>query len=136
MRQVLRIIPPLLCFVAGYVDSCTFVALFGLFVAQVTGSLVLAGTQLIVLKPAALLRFVEIFAFFLAGVATTFGQKCRRAGTKHLDTGACARRSAAFRPVNFMDCEWTMGAQYVDCHFREPTGSFRDGRPECIWLCF
>ena len=72
MRQVSRIIPPLLCFVAGYVDSCTFLALFGLFVAQVTGSLVLAGTELIVLKPAALLRFVEIFAFFLAGVATTF----------------------------------------------------------------
>jgi uncharacterized membrane protein YoaK (UPF0700 family) len=72
MRQVSRIIPPLLCFVAGYVDSCTFLALFGLFVAQVTGSLVLASAQLIVLNPAALLRFVEIFAFFLAGVATTF----------------------------------------------------------------
>jgi len=71
MRQVSRIIPPLLCFVAGYVDSCTFLALFGFFVAQVTGSLVLAGTQLLVLKPAALLRFAEIFAFFLAGVVTT-----------------------------------------------------------------
>jgi uncharacterized membrane protein YoaK (UPF0700 family) len=68
---VSKIIPPLLCFVAGYVDSCMFLALFGLFVAQVTGSLVLAGTQLIVLEPAALLRFAEIFAFFLAGVATT-----------------------------------------------------------------
>jgi uncharacterized membrane protein YoaK (UPF0700 family) len=75
MRQVSRIIPPLLCFVAGYVDSCTFLALFGLFVAQVTGSLVLASAQLIVLNPAALLRFVEIFAFFLAGVATTFTVK-------------------------------------------------------------
>jgi Protein of unknown function (DUF1275) len=39
MRQVSRIIPPLLCFVAGYLDSCTFLALFGLFVSQVTGSL-------------------------------------------------------------------------------------------------
>jgi uncharacterized membrane protein YoaK (UPF0700 family) len=72
MRQVSsRIIPPLLCFVAGYVDSCTFLALFGLFVAQVTGSFVIAGTRLVLLKPGVFLRLAEIFAFFLAGVATT-----------------------------------------------------------------
>ena len=71
MRRVSRIILPLLCFVAGYVDSCMLLALFGLFVAQVTGSLVIVGTQLVVLKSAALLRFAEIFAFFFAGVATT-----------------------------------------------------------------
>ena len=43
-----RPMPPtvslLLSFVAGYVDSCTFLA-FGLFVAQVTGSFVLIGAQ-------------------------------------------------------------------------------------------
>lgn len=66
-----KIIPPLLGFVAGYVDSCTFLALFGFFVAQVTGSFVGVGTQLIVLKPVALVSFAEIFVFFLAGVATT-----------------------------------------------------------------
>jgi uncharacterized membrane protein YoaK (UPF0700 family) len=71
MRQMSRIGPPLLSFVAGYVDSCTFLALFGLFVAQVTGSFVIAGTQLVVLKPGVLLRFAEIFAFFLAAVAIT-----------------------------------------------------------------
>jgi hypothetical protein len=32
---------------AGYVDSCTFLALFGLFVAQVTGSFVLADAKLV-----------------------------------------------------------------------------------------
>jgi uncharacterized membrane protein YoaK (UPF0700 family) len=66
-----RIILPLLGFVPGYVDSCMFLALFGLFVAQVTGSFVIAGTRLLLLKPGVLLRLADIFAFFLAGVATT-----------------------------------------------------------------
>jgi hypothetical protein len=37
-RPVPRAVPPLLSFAAGFVDSCTALALFGLFVAQVTGS--------------------------------------------------------------------------------------------------
>ena len=32
------IVPPLLTFTAGFIDSFTVLALFGLFVAQVTGS--------------------------------------------------------------------------------------------------
>jgi len=32
------IVPPLLSFTAGFIDSFTVLALFGLFVAQVTGS--------------------------------------------------------------------------------------------------
>ena len=38
-----RVASLLLSIVAGYVDSCTFLGLFGLFVAQVTGSYVAAG---------------------------------------------------------------------------------------------
>src|SRR5947209_3484204 len=38
--EVPRPIPVVLSFVAGYVDSCTYLALFGVFVAQVTGSFV------------------------------------------------------------------------------------------------
>jgi hypothetical protein len=41
------IVPALLSFVAGYVDSYTYLALFGLFAAQVTGSFVIAGAELI-----------------------------------------------------------------------------------------
>ena len=39
--------PMLLSFVAGYVDSYTYLALFGLFAAQVTGSFVIAGAEFV-----------------------------------------------------------------------------------------
>jgi uncharacterized membrane protein YoaK (UPF0700 family) len=42
-----KLLPMLLSFVAGYVDSYTYLALFGLFVAQVTGSFIIAGAQLV-----------------------------------------------------------------------------------------
>jgi uncharacterized membrane protein YoaK (UPF0700 family) len=65
------LVPVWLSFLAGYVDSCTFLALFGLFVAQVTGSFVLAGTLLVAHQHGALIKILAIPAFFLAGVATT-----------------------------------------------------------------
>src|SRR6266436_4757564 len=40
------IVPPLLSFTAGFIDSFTVLALFGLFVAQVTGSFVLAAAAM------------------------------------------------------------------------------------------
>ena len=63
--------PVLLSFLAGYVDSCTFLALFGLFVAQVTGSFVLAGTLFVTHQHGAVIKILAIPAFFVAGVATT-----------------------------------------------------------------
>jgi uncharacterized membrane protein YoaK (UPF0700 family) len=41
------LLPMLLSFVAGYVDSYTYLALFGLFAAQVTGSFIIAGAELV-----------------------------------------------------------------------------------------
>jgi uncharacterized membrane protein YoaK (UPF0700 family) len=38
-RPVPPALPPLLSFAAGFIDSFTVLALFGMFVAQVTGSL-------------------------------------------------------------------------------------------------
>jgi len=61
----------LLSFLAGYVDSCTFLALFGLFVAQVTGSFVLAGTLFVTHQHGTVIKILAIPAFFVAGVATT-----------------------------------------------------------------
>jgi len=64
--------PVLLAFIAGTVDACTFIALFGLFVAQVTGSFVLVGVSAISGHSAAIGRLFAIPVFFLAGVAAVF----------------------------------------------------------------
>jgi uncharacterized membrane protein YoaK (UPF0700 family) len=60
-----------LSFVAGYVDSCTYLGLFGVFVAQVTGSFVLAGTQFVKSEPGVLAKLLAIPFFFFAGMAVT-----------------------------------------------------------------
>jgi uncharacterized membrane protein YoaK (UPF0700 family) len=61
----------ILSFVAGYVDSCTFLSLFGLFVAQVTGSFVAAGAQIARGQHGFLLTTLAIPIFLIAGAATT-----------------------------------------------------------------
>jgi uncharacterized membrane protein YoaK (UPF0700 family) len=61
-----RAVPVLLAAVAGYVDACTFLGLFGFFVAQVTGSV----ARLVVgWSGAAALLAVPVF--FAGGVAAT-----------------------------------------------------------------
>jgi uncharacterized membrane protein YoaK (UPF0700 family) len=65
-----RAVPILLAGVAGYVDACTFLGLFGFYVAQVTGSYVTAGAHIIAGSPgAAALLAVPIF--IAAGAAAT-----------------------------------------------------------------
>ena len=70
--EVPRLVSALFAFAAGVVDACTYLALFGLFVAQVTGSFVIVGVQLVDLDPTALIRTLAIPVFFLAGGATAF----------------------------------------------------------------
>ena len=60
--------PNALGFVAGYVDSCTFLAFNSLFVAQVTGSFVVAGSELVADNDGFLIKVLAIPVFFAAGV--------------------------------------------------------------------
>lgn len=76
-------VPALLAFVAGYVDVTTFLAFNGLFVAQATGSLVVAGAA-VETGGAAFVKVAAIPVFFIAGIATTlvvrsFGEEKARA---------------------------------------------------------
>jgi len=76
-----RIVPAVLSFTAGYVDSCTFLALFGLYVAQVTGSFVVFGSGLVAHEEGFVIKVLAIPMFFTAGVfATIFAEVLRRRG--------------------------------------------------------
>src|SRR5476651_692176 len=65
-----RTLPIALAFVAGFVDTCGFVALFGLFSAHVTGNFVLLGASLI--RPhAGVVAKLLALPVFMAAVAGT-----------------------------------------------------------------
>ena len=66
-----RPVPALLSFVAGYVDSIFFLGLFGIFVAQMTGSFVLVGTQFVTPESGLTIKLLGIPVFFLAGALAT-----------------------------------------------------------------
>lgn len=70
--DVWGLVSALFPFAAGVVDACTYLALFGLFVAQATGSFIIVGVQLVDLDPTTLIRTFAIPVFFLAGIATAF----------------------------------------------------------------
>jgi uncharacterized membrane protein YoaK (UPF0700 family) len=69
-HDVPRWVPALLSFTAGYVDSYTYLALFGLFVAQVTGSFVTAGAQFVVYDTGIVGKMIAILAFLVAAAST------------------------------------------------------------------
>ena len=71
-----RIVPGLLSFVAGYVDACTFLLLFGLFVAQATGSFVIIGTEVATHEAGFTIKVLAIPVFFVAGVLTSVLAEC------------------------------------------------------------
>ena len=71
-RRLPTIVPPLLSFTAGFIDSFTVLALFGLFVAQVTGSFVLTAAAAVRYEEGVLTKLLAIPIFFFAGMMTTF----------------------------------------------------------------
>jgi uncharacterized membrane protein YoaK (UPF0700 family) len=66
-----KAMPMLLSFVAGYVDSYTYIALFGLFAAQVTGSFVIAGAEIVRHDAGVTGKLLAIVAFVVAAAITT-----------------------------------------------------------------
>jgi uncharacterized membrane protein YoaK (UPF0700 family) len=62
--------PVLLSFVAGYVDSYTYLTLFGLFVAQVTSSFVVAGAQFVTHDHGIAGKLLVVVAFLVAAALT------------------------------------------------------------------
>ena len=65
-----RAISTLMAGTAGFVDTCGFVALFGLFTAHVTGNFVLIGATLASPRPGILAKLLA-FPEFIVVVATT-----------------------------------------------------------------
>lgn len=65
-----RLLPVALAFVAGFVDTCGFVALLGLFSAHVTGNFVLLGASLIQPHAGVLAKLLAL-PIFVAAVAGT-----------------------------------------------------------------
>jgi uncharacterized membrane protein YoaK (UPF0700 family) len=65
------LMPVLLSFVAGYLDSYTYLSLFGLFAAQVTGSFVTAGAEFVTSDFGIAGKLIAIAAFLAAATATT-----------------------------------------------------------------
>src|SRR5215469_16181496 len=63
-------VPVLLSFVAGYLDSYTYLSLFGLFAAQVTGSFVIAGAEFVTSDFGIAGKLIAIAAFVAAAAAT------------------------------------------------------------------
>lgn len=64
------LVPVLLSFVAGYLDSYTYLSLFGLFAAQVTGSFVIAGAEFVTSDFGIAGKLIAIAAFVTAAAVT------------------------------------------------------------------
>lgn len=75
------LVSTLMAFVAGFVDTCGFVALFGLFTAHVTGNFVLIGATLASPRPGILAKLLAFPVFILVVAATqVFLHQCQRNG--------------------------------------------------------
>ena len=69
-RSVPRWVPASLAFVAGYLDIYTFLALFGLFVANVTGSFITAGAELVTHDAGIVGKVIAVLSFIVAAALT------------------------------------------------------------------
>lgn len=87
-----------LAFVAGYVDTLGFIALFGLFTAHVTGNFVLIGKELTGPGDGVLLKLLAFPAFIAAVVAARL-----------LSLALAGRQRSAVRPLLWLQCLFLLG---------------------------
>lgn len=81
-----------LSFIAGFVDTCVFVGLFGLFTAHVTGNLVLIGAALVQRESDVLAKLLALPVFVLAvAVAVRAADALRRSGRGRVAPLLCAQ---------------------------------------------
>jgi uncharacterized membrane protein YoaK (UPF0700 family) len=74
----------ILAFIAGYVDTLGFVALFGLFTAHVTGNFILIGAELAGVGQGVLLKLLAFPAFVLGvASASVLAKLLERRGVEH-----------------------------------------------------
>jgi uncharacterized membrane protein YoaK (UPF0700 family) len=77
----IRWLPPVLSFVAGYVDTTSFVALFGLFTAHITGNFVVIGAALVHSGSGIIAKLLVLSVFVLTVAAVrllTIGLRARK----------------------------------------------------------
>ena len=93
-----RLWGPILAFVAGYVDTLGFIALFGLFTAHVTGNFVLIGKALITHGDGVLLKLLAFPAFIAAVVLARL-----------LSRALARRRRSAVKPLLLLQAALLLG---------------------------
>jgi uncharacterized membrane protein YoaK (UPF0700 family) len=103
--------PGALATIAGFVDACTFVGLFGLFVAQLTGSYVVAGASMFAAGWPEATVLLAVPVFFAGGVAATF--LATVAGANGLPPLACALALETALLAGFAAIMASIGARSV-----------------------
>lgn len=77
-----RVVGSGLAFVAGFVDTCGFIALFGLFTAHVTGNFVVIGASLVEPRSGLVTKLLALPVFVVAVAATHLLMIARTRGGK------------------------------------------------------
>jgi uncharacterized membrane protein YoaK (UPF0700 family) len=108
-----------LSFVAGFVDTCVFIGLFGLFTAHVTGNLVLIGAELVHHESDVLPKLLALPVFvFAVAAAVRAADALKRAGRGRIAPLLCAQAALLLLSVA------TIAAGAPPMHADEPRAVF------------